>query len=57
MDLTSPAVSWPELSASLGVPGVKADSADHLARLLKDRDEVGGPPLVEVPTTPFEDQR
>ena len=57
MDLTRPTVDWPALSASLGVPGVRAAGVAHLADLVGGRPGDGGPLLVEVPVRPFADGR
>jgi benzoylformate decarboxylase len=53
MDLTRPTVNWPDLARSLGVPGVRAGSADHLAELLQSKGIDDGPLLVEVPIRSF----
>lgn len=55
MDLDDPRVAWPELSTALGVPGVRADGAGHLAELLAARDAADGPLLVEVPVRGHDD--
>jgi benzoylformate decarboxylase len=46
-------VDWPQLSASLGVPGVTASDSGHLARLLTGHGPDDGPLLVEVPIQGF----
>lgn len=53
MDLRRPGVAWPELSAALGVPGVRVTGADELATVLAGRADADGPLLVEVPVAPF----
>ncbi|RLV47693.1 thiamine pyrophosphate-binding protein [Nocardioides mangrovicus] len=54
MDLEPPRVAWTDLSAALGVPGVVAESTDHLTALVGRAGHGDGPLLIEVPVTPYE---
>lgn len=57
MDLANPPVRWPELSASLGVPGLRIGSSAELAEVLSSRSSENGPLLVQVPVTSFADEQ
>ncbi|HEX7738463.1 MAG TPA: thiamine pyrophosphate-binding protein [Marmoricola sp.] len=55
MDLEPPHIDWPALAGGLGVRGVRAEGAAHLAELLGAYGPGDGPVLIEVPITSFVD--
>lgn len=48
LELSNPAVGWPHLASSLGVPGVVVDTADDLRREIQRGVAEGGPHLIEA---------
>ena len=48
LDLTRPAINWVSISEGLGVPAVRAETAEAFADALRDALESSGPRLIEA---------
>lgn len=48
LDLSNPMIDWVELSSGMGVPAVRAKTAEEFRAALKDALEIRGPRLVEA---------
>lgn len=53
LDLTEPAIQWPELSRSFGVESVRVSTATGLREAMASQTAADGPLLIEVPTRSF----
>ena len=54
MDLAPPVIDFPALAESLGVRGRRAESTDAIAGEIEEALASGGPTLIDVPVTGFE---